>query len=88
MSQDQSNSPMHQAIRCRARSKRTGQPCRNPCVKGWRVCRLHGVGGGAPKGNKNAWRHGHFSAEAIAERRRIRDLIREARELCQAVEKD
>ncbi len=34
---------------------------------------------GAPKGNKNAWKHGHYSAEAIAERRAVRVLLREAK---------
>jgi uncharacterized protein YjcR len=30
---------------------------------------MHGAGGGAPKGNRNAWKHGHYSADAISERR-------------------
>jgi hypothetical protein len=33
--------PMHKAHaapRCKARSKRTGQPCRAPAVRGWKVC--------------------------------------------------
>src|SRR6476469_9306685 len=74
-------SPMNQARRCHARSKRSGKPCQAPAVKGWTVCRMHGAGGGAPKGNKNAWRHGRYSAQAIAERRAIRELLRDCREL-------
>ena len=74
-------SPMHQAKRCRARSKRSGKPCQAPAVKGWAVCRMHGAGGGAPKGNKNALRHGLYTAEAIAMRQAIRELLRESREL-------
>jgi uncharacterized protein YjcR len=35
---------------------------------------------GAPKGNQNAWKHGHYSAAAIAQRRAVAALIREARE--------
>jgi peptidoglycan/LPS O-acetylase OafA/YrhL len=35
---------------------------------------MHGAGGGAPKGNRNAWRHGRYSAEAIYIRRHIREL--------------
>jgi hypothetical protein len=36
---------------------------------------------GAPKGNKNAYKHGHYTAEAIARRRKIALLIRYARQL-------
>ena len=41
--------PMHKAHaspRCHAKTKRTGQACKAPAVKGWRVCRMHGAGGG------------------------------------------
>ena len=37
------------APRCHARSKRTGLPCGAPAVSGWKVCRFHGAGGGAPR---------------------------------------
>jgi hypothetical protein len=40
----------------------------------------------APKGNRNAWRHGLYSAEAIGIRRHIRELTRRARELMESVE--
>ena len=30
------------AIRCKAKSKRTGKRCKNPAVRGKKVCRLHG----------------------------------------------
>jgi hypothetical protein len=59
-------SRMNQARRCRARSKRSGKPCRAPAVKGCAVYRMHGAGGGAPPGNKNALKHGLYSAEAVA----------------------
>ena len=36
---------------------------------------------GAPKGNKNALKHGRYTAEAIARRREVAELIRTAREL-------
>ena len=42
---------------------------------------MHGAGGGAPKGNKNAWKHGRYTAKAMIERRRIRELLRESQEL-------
>jgi uncharacterized protein YjcR len=44
---------------------------------------MHGGadGSGAPKGNRNAFKHGRYTAEALADRRYVRELIREAREL-------
>lgn len=51
--------------RCRAKSKRSGKPCQAPAVKGWAVCRMHGARGGAPKGSRNALKHGHYTAEAL-----------------------
>jgi hypothetical protein len=64
-----SNNPMHKAHatpRCRARSKRTGQPCGAPAVGGWSVCRMHGAGGGAPEGKRNGnFKHGARSKETI-----------------------
>ena len=71
---------MHQAQRCSATSKRTGKPCQAPSVSGQRVCRFHGARGGAPKGQANgAWRHGFHTNEAVAERRTLNGLVREAR---------
>lgn len=78
--------PMHQATRCQAKSKRTGKPCQAPAVKGWAVCRMHGAGGGAPKGSRNALKHGHYTAEAIALRRHLSDLIRQSRAVIAQVE--
>jgi hypothetical protein len=71
---------MNRACRCRART-RSGKPCQSPAVNGKRRCRMHGGASesGAPIGNKNAWRHGHYTAEAIARRRELSELIRTAR---------
>jgi hypothetical protein len=45
-------------------------------------CRMHGgTSFGAPKGNKNALKHGRYTAEAIARRREVAELIRTARAL-------
>jgi len=67
--------PMHQAPRCRARTRR-GSPCQSPAMKNGR-CRMHGgPSPGAPKGNKNAYKHGRYTAEAIANRRGIAALVR------------
>jgi len=42
---------------------------------------MHGgaVGSGAPIGNSNALRHGRYTAEAIARRRELSELLRIAR---------
>jgi uncharacterized protein YjcR len=48
---------------------------------------MHGAGGGAPRGNRNAWKHGRYSGEAIAERRWLRELLRESLELVEVVER-
>ena len=42
---------------------------------------MHGAGGGAPPGNKNALKHGHHTAKAIAARQAIRALLRDSYEL-------
>jgi hypothetical protein len=41
------------------------------------LCRLHGgKSTGPPKGNKNALKHGRYTAQAIARRRELRALLR------------
>ncbi|WP_338076379.1 HGGxSTG domain-containing protein [Bradyrhizobium diazoefficiens] len=65
---------MHRAKRCGAHT-RTGKPCRSPAMENGR-CRMHGgPSPGAPKGNKNAFKHGRYSAGAIARRRGISRLL-------------
>jgi hypothetical protein len=71
---------MHRAKRCGARTRR-GKPCQSPVMANGR-CRMHGgPSPGAPKGNRNAFKHGRYTAEAIARRREISKLIRVARAL-------
>jgi uncharacterized protein YjcR len=41
---------------------------------------MHGAGGGAPKGNRNALKHGEYSAEALAMLKEVHSLARLARE--------
>jgi hypothetical protein len=43
---------------------------------------MHGGadGCGAPEGNRNAFRHGHYTAEAIVQRREVAALIRACRD--------
>jgi hypothetical protein len=45
-----------------------------------------GLSPGAPKGNKNALKHGRYTAEAIARRREIAELIRQVRQLAAPAE--
>jgi uncharacterized protein YjcR len=47
---------------------------------------MHGAAGGAPKGNKNALKHGDFTAETLALKRQISVLARMARETMAAIE--
>jgi uncharacterized protein YjcR len=77
---------MHQALRCHARSKRSGLRCQAPAVRGHSVCRMHGAGGGAPRGNQNALKHGAFSAESIAIAKEVASLARIARKTVAAIE--
>jgi hypothetical protein len=44
-----------------------------------------GTSPGAPKGNKNALKHGRYTAEAISERRQIATLLRAMRLLAKDV---
>ena len=67
---------MQLSNRCGAKCKRTGLPCRAPSMANGR-CRLHGgKSPGPPKGNKNALKHGYYTAEAISERKKVRELLR------------
>ena len=76
--ENQSNNPMQpellaKAPRCLARTRK-GTECQSPAVKGKARCRMHGgKGSGAPKGNRNAYKHGSRSAEA----RELLALIRQ-----------
>jgi glucans biosynthesis protein len=49
---------------------------------------MHGgaLGSGAPRGNRNALKHGRYTREAIVERAHIRELVREARKLLLRIE--
>jgi uncharacterized protein YjcR len=74
--------PMFSSLRCGAKT-RSGSPCRSPAVSGKKRCRMHGGarGSGAPRGNKNAFKHGLYAREAIGERRHIQELMRQSRKL-------
>src|SRR5262249_29906327 len=78
--------PMIQAPQCGA-TTRSGNPCQSLPVRGKSRCRMHGgaPGSGAPLGNQNALKHGRYTAEAMAWRRNIRELVREGRRLIEEI---
>jgi len=76
----QSDAQCHAIPRCGAKT-RSGNPCASFPVSGRRRCRMHGgTNPGPPRGNQNGYKHGRYSAEAIAERRAFKSLLRELRE--------
>jgi len=79
--------PMLSSQRCGAKT-RSGKPCMSPAVSGKRRCRMHGgaPGSGAPRGNKNALKHGLYTREAIQERRQLQSLFRQSRTLIREIE--
>ena len=78
--------PMLASPRCGAKT-RAGGSCRSPAVRSKKRCRMHGGAreSGAPKGNRNALRHGLFTGDAITERKRIEKLLADTRQLLREV---
>src|SRR6185369_16680650 len=71
---------MLESRRCGAKTRKGGL-CRSPAMPNGR-CRMHGgKSTGAPKGNKNAWKHGHYGATAKAERGLLKQLLTDAASL-------
>jgi hypothetical protein len=68
---------------------RSGYLCRAPAVRDKLRCRKHGgaAGSGAPKGNRNARKHGLYAAEERAECRRIMDFVRECNRVLDALDR-
>ena len=68
--------------RCGARTRR-GVSCRSPSVRGKQRCRMHGgaKGSGAPKGNKNALKHGTYTREALEQRAEVDELFEKLRKI-------
>jgi hypothetical protein len=62
---------------CTAKLKRTGLPCCSPAARGWRVCRMHGAGGGQKAVPQ--YQHGGYSRDALEMRRFVTALTRNAR---------
>lgn len=73
------------APRCRART-RNATDCLAPAIRGRRRCRLHGghstgplTSQGRERSRQANIKHGYFSAEAKAERQRVRKMIEDAK---------
>jgi hypothetical protein len=49
---------------------------------------MHGgaSGSGAPRGNKNAMKNGHYTRDAFEERRQLRALLKQSRVLLRQIE--
>ncbi len=60
----------------------------SPAVGGKKRCRMHGgaPGSGAPRGNRNALKHGWYTAEELEARRQMRALIRQSRDLVKKID--
>ena len=80
--------PMLASLRCGAKT-RAGAPCRSPAVRGRHRCRMHGGarGSGAPRGNRNAVKHGLYTSESLAYRRRVNRILRDGADLLRRIEK-
>lgn len=46
---------------------------------------MHGARAGAPKGNKNALKHGEYSADAIRQRKSVSELIERSRKVLEVL---
>lgn len=79
-SDDNPTSPVQRlrnAPRCHATAKSTGERCKAPAVRRWRVCRVHGAGGGQKAGSDHPrWKHGGRSKEVETARQLTRLLQR------------
>jgi glucans biosynthesis protein len=77
---------MRSSPRCGAKT-RAGRPCMSPAITGKPRCRMHGCapGSGAPFGNKNALKTGLYTRQAMAERKGVRILLRDSRDLIQKI---
>lgn len=73
------NNPLEDNLKTKCLAKtRRGTLCQKSLAKGKNRCRMHGgaEGSGAKIGNKNAFKHGRYSSEAILTRLRLRIFIR------------
>lgn len=67
--------------RCNAKAKTTGKRCRQAAMKNGKCYWHGGKSPGPPTGNKNSYKHGYYTAEAIESRIQVRNILREADKL-------
>lgn len=80
--------PMNAAPRCGART-RAGTFCQSPAISGKSRCRMHGgKGSGAPKGNRNALRHGAYCKDVFEREVHVRGLCQRLRDLVRKLESE
>jgi hypothetical protein len=86
MARPRNTEAMLSSRRCGA-TTRAGHPCLSPAVGGKNHCRMHGgaAGSGAPRGNRNALKHGLYTHAAIDERRRMQGLVRQSLRLVREI---
>ena len=69
---------LYGARRCQAKSRRSGEQCKNPAAYGQRACRFHGAHRSVARltgPNNPAYKHGKETQKARSERReRVREL--------------
>lgn len=66
-----------QSLRCGAKT-RNGSACLSPAIRYKKRCRMHGgKGSGAPEGSQNALKHGYFTAQSKAQRKKTKSLIKQ-----------
>ena len=86
-----SNNPIQirEDNRCLARTRKGKSTfCQARKIIGKKRCRMHGgTSDGAPKGNKNAFKHGKYSKEVIEKRKSATKLKREFMELLRIMKK-
>jgi glucans biosynthesis protein len=64
---------------CGART-RSGHACKTSSITGRTRCRMHGgTNNGAPLGNKNAFKHGRYTADFLEQRANLMKSMREIR---------
>ena len=82
MAHTRNTKPMRSSPRCGAKT-RQGTPCQAPAVSGKQRCRMHGCakGSGAPRGNRNALKHGAYTKHELDRRTHLRGLYKEANKL-------
>lgn len=75
---------MWMAPRCKAKCRtRNGEPCKNLAMANGR-CRMHGGKSTGPQNSEGKasnkmknWKHGDYSMEALVERKKLQESIRE-----------